>query len=282
MSKGTRTLIVLVVALGAALGASWWMYRTVQSLPVRQVEVASVQYAVASKSLPLGTRLTANDVTLVAWPARNPVDGGFTSVEKVVDRGLLANVVKNEPITESKLAPIEAGAGLSPTIPQGMRAISVKVNEVIGVAGFVVPGTRVDVVVTLSRQEESSSRVVLTNVEVLTAGTRYDQEKAKNGEPIQTAVVTLLVTPEDAEKVALAGKEGSIVLALRNPLDTAPTSTTGVRLASLLGPADPPPVTKVIRGERRVVPAPPPPEPAPRAYTVETIRAAKRANEVVK
>lgn len=281
MTKATRTFIVLVVALVAALGASWWMYRTVQRLPVRQVEVASVQYIVASKAMPIGTQLTANDVTLVAWPARNPLDNGFTSVEKVVKRGLIANVVKNEPITETKLAPIEAGAGLSPTIPQGMRAISVKVNEVIGVAGFVVPGTRVDVVVTLSRQDESSSRVVLTNVEVLTAGTRYDQERAKDGEPIQTAVVTLLVTPEDAEKVALASREGSIVLALRNPLDTAPTTTTGVRLASLLGPADPPPAPKIVRGERRVAP-PPPADPTPRAYIVETIRGAKRAQEVVK
>ena len=96
--------------------------------------------------------LGPSDVKLVAWPASSPVAGGYTKVEEVVNRGLIAPVVENEPLTATKLAPIEAGAGLAPTIATGMRAISVKVNEVIGVAGFVVPGTRVDVVVTIGKR----------------------------------------------------------------------------------------------------------------------------------
>ena len=129
----------------------------------------------------------------------------------MVNRGLIATVGENEPLTETKLAPLEAGAGLPPSIPPGMRAISVKVNEVVGVAGFVVPGTRVDVMVTLSdrqREQDTMTRIVVSNVQVLTAGTRYDQEKAKEGKPIPSTVVTLLVTPDDAERIALGGVGG--------------------------------------------------------------------------
>ena len=165
-----------------------------------------------------------------------------------------------------------------------MRAISVRVNEVIGVAGFVIPGTRVDVMVTVRRPEGTSqTRVVLSNVTVLTAGTRFDQERASaEGKPIPTSVVTLLLTPPDAEKMTLAAEEGRIMLALRNPLDTAPTQTEGARFAALLGDASPPPVKKVVEGRPIVRAAPPPAPPAPKIYTVETIRAAKRAEEEVR
>src|SRR5439155_26484437 len=121
----------------------------------------------------------ADAVKVVPWPANTPLAGGFTDVESVVDRGLIAPVVENEPLTESKLAPKAAGAGLPPSIPPGMRAMSVKVNEVVGVAGFVVPGTRVDVMVTMRQKDENIARVAVSNVQVLTAGTRYDQENAR-------------------------------------------------------------------------------------------------------
>mgnify|MGYP001040528569 CR=1 FL=1 len=166
-----------------------------------------------------------------------------------------------------------------------MRAISVKVNEVVGVAGFVVPGTIVDVLVTVrpstGPQDEPMTRTVVSKVQVLTAGTKFDQEKSKNGEPIPTSVVTLAVLPEDAERIALAGNEGKITLALRNPLDVGSTDTKGVKLAALLRGNNPEPV--VDRARNRVVArvAPPPPPPPP-PYTVETIRAAKRGSEVVK
>jgi pilus assembly protein CpaB len=226
--------------------------------------------------------VTPSDVRLVAWPSSNPVAGGYSTVEEVVNRGLISPATENEPLTESKLAPREAGAGLPPTITAGMRAISVKVNEVIGVAGFVVPGTRVDVVVTLSKQHDSVSRVVVTNAQVLTAGTKYDQEQAKDGKPVPSTVVTLLVMPEDAERIALASTEGSIMLTLRNPLDTEPTMTSGTRMASLMGAPEPPPATRVVRGVRRVEPPAVVAPVVPTIYSVETIRAAKRGQEVVK
>ncbi len=280
MNRTNRTLLVFLLSVLVAGVASLFVYRAVQRIPVREVEVKSYQVAVASRTLPVGTMLTASDVRLVAWPSSSPVAGGFSTVEEVVNRGLVASVVENEPLTATKVAVPEAGAGLPPTITAGMRAISVKVNEVIGVAGFVVPGTRVDVVVTLAQREQSMSRVVVTNVQVLTAGTRFDQEQARDGKPVPSTVVTLLVTPEDAERIALASAEGQIMLTLRNPLDTEPTETKGTRMASLMGAPEPPPVTKVVQGVRRAVPPPAPPPPS--VYAVETIRAAKRTSEVVR
>jgi len=284
MNRKNRTLVVLLVAVAVASGASYFVYRAVSSIPVREIEVKNYYVAVAAKPLPVGTMLSPSDVKLVAWPSSSPVTDGHSTVEEVVNRGLIAPVVANEPLTASKLAPIEAGAGLAPTIATGMRAISVKVNEVIGVAGFVVPGTRVDVVVTVGRQDDSISRVIVSNAQVLTAGTKYDQDSAKDGKPVPSTVVTLLVTPPDAERIALASTEGSIMLALRNPLDATATETKGMRLASLMGAPDPVPVVRVAKGvPKATMPAPPPPPPPPPAiYSVETIRAAKRVSEVVK
>jgi pilus assembly protein CpaB len=193
--------------------------------------------------------------------------------------------VVNEPITESKLAPIEAGAGLTPAIPDGMRAVSVRVNDVVGVAGFVVPGTRVDVMTTLqgTPSGDTLTRVVVSDVQVLTAGTLYDQQKSRDGQPIPTSVVTLLLTPPDAERVTLAAAEGQIMLTLRNPLDRKPTETNGARTSGLFGPApEPPKVVRAPTGRQTVVLPPAPPKPVePTIYKVETIRAAQRREEVV-
>ena len=279
MTRNARLLIVLVVAVGAAAIASFAAYRAVQRMPVREVEVASVQTVVAARPMPVGTLVTKDDVKMVAWPARAVVPGAHTATEAVVNRGLLVPVAENEPITETKLAAAGTGAGLPPTIPEGMRAISLKVNQIIGVAGFVVPGTRVDVIF-VGRGQNSLSRIVLNNIQVLASGTRYDQAKAqREGQPIPTNVVTLLVTPEDAERLTLAEAEGNITLVLRNPLDTEPAKTEGARLAALVGAPTPPPVQKVVEG-RTVVRAAPKPRPEPaKPYVVETIRAAKRSEE---
>ena len=236
MNRTTRTVVVMAVATLMAGIASLGVYAAVKSIPVREVEVAHTFVAVAARNLPTGSRITEADVKLVAWPARNPIAGAFSEVKPILDRGLVAAVGENEPFTETKLAPLGSGAGLPPSIPPGMRAMSVKVDEVIGVAGFVVPGTRVDLVVTLrgsGQTEESMSRTVASNVLVLTAGTKFDQEQAKDGKAQPSTVVTLAVSPSDAERVALASSEGKISLALRNPLDVAPTETAGVHVGAL-------------------------------------------------
>jgi pilus assembly protein CpaB len=244
-----------------------------------------VPVVVAAQPLAMGTRLHANHLRVVAWPSRNPVAGAFADPKALVDRGVISPVAENEPITMSKVASLEAGAGLPPVIPEGMRAISVKVNEVVGVAGFVVPGTIVDVLVTVRATngptDEPMTRTVVTKVQVLTAGTKFDQEKSKNGEPIPTSVVTLAVLPEDAERIALAQNEGKVTLALRNPLDVNPTDTKGVKLASLMRGNNPEPVIDRVKN-RVVAKVPSPTPPPPPLYTVETIRAAKRTAEVVK
>lgn len=291
MDRSTRTLLVVVVAVLTAGVATYGVYTAIQRIPVRQVEVAHTFIAVAAKTLPTGALVTPLDVKLVAWPERNPVAGAFSTVEAVVNRGVISQVLANEPLTESKLAPVNGGAGLPPTIPQGMRAISVRVNDVVGVAGFVIPGTHVDVLLTLKQGNDNITRVVVSNVQVLTAGTRYDQDKSKNGEPIPSSVVTLLLTPEDAARVVLAGADGSIMLALRNPLDVAPTTSSGARTATLFGdraPAPPQPTA-----ERRAAAAPrprpavetivaaPSPPATRKAYLVEAIRAAKRTEEAI-
>ncbi len=148
-----------------------------------------------------------------------------------------------------------------------MRAISVKVNEVIGVAGFTVPGTRVDVLAMVRNNNDSMSRIVVSNVQVLTSGTKYDQEESrKDGKPIRTTVVTLAVTPSDAERIALAASEGNIILALRNPLDVDPAQTAGVKMGALMAgttaaPAPPPAAPRAAGPKKAAVT----PAPAPRS-----------------
>lgn len=291
MNRQTRTVIVLAVAIVMAAVASFLVYRTVSRMPVQQVEVANYKVVVAAKPLGMGARLTETDLKLVSWPASSPVQGGHSDISAIVNRGLLSAVVENEPIVESRLAPIEAGAGLSPTIPAGMRAMSVRVNEVVGVAGFVVPGTKVDVLVTIKggqRSQESSTRTVTSNIQVLTAGTRYDQEKAKDGQPIPSTVVTLMVTPSDAERIALAQSEGEVMLALRNPMDTDTTVTQGAEVRDFFGqPRQTAPVEPQNRPQsvrpRRVAPAPKPePVPVVLPYQVESVKGGKRSIDELK
>jgi pilus assembly protein CpaB len=290
MNRQTRTFIVVAIAVVAATVASYGTYRALSRIPQKPVEMPTKKAVVAAKQMPLGTLITRDAVKLVDWPAQTPLQGGFSTLDEVVDRGLITSVVENEPISENKLAPKEAGAGLSPTIKPGMRAISVRVNEVIGVAGFVVPGSRVDVVSILANKtaanNEPLSRVVISNVLVLSAGTRYDQEEARTGgKAIRSTVVTLMVDPLDGDRIALAQSQGELMLTLRHPLDLEPSDSRGIRLASLVtGGEETAPKPAAPAGPRRALPPPPPPPPAPpvvKAYTVETIRAAKRSEETL-
>ena len=284
MNRGTRTLVVLVVAVLAAAAASYGVYTAIKNIPERRVEISTRTAVVASTQLSVGQKLTSDLVKVVDWPEKTPVQGGFADIAEVLDRGLISGVVENEPITESKLAPKEAGAGLPPTITPGMRAISVSVNEVIGVAGFVTPGTRVDVLTILQRgDEDPMSRVVVSNVTVLTSNTRYDQQDGRNGEAIRSTVVTLMVSPVDAERISLAQARGQLMLTLRNPLDVLPTESVGVSTAALFG-APPKPASKPAG--RKAPPAPELPvvpvveKEIP--YTVESIRGAKRSIDPLK
>lgn len=290
MNRTARLVAVLVIALVAASVASFAVYRALSANANGAQAPQTVDTIVAAQPIPAGTLVTRAHIKVVQWPAHARLADSISNPADVVDRGAIVPIALNEPITPAKLAAAGAGAGLPPTIPPGMRAISVRVNEVVGVAGFVVPGTRVDVLVTFegrSQTVDSVARVVVSNAQVLTAGTRFDQEKARtDNRPIPTSVVTLLVTPEDAQRIALAAAEGRITLTLRNPLDNAPTESAGIRAGGLMGQPTPPPTPVVTPRPRpapvAVAPVTPPPPPPPTPYTVEAIRGAKRTTEPVK
>jgi pilus assembly protein CpaB len=293
MDRRKRTLVVVAVSLMAATVASASVYRAIKRIPVREIEVAHYFVVVASHPLEIGARITTSDVKRIGWPSSSPLGGGFTRVEDVIGRGVVTALAANEPLTEPKLAPKEAGAGLAPAIPPGMRAISVKVNDVIGVAGFAVQGARVDVLATVRRADNNTvTRVLVANVPVLRTGMRDEAEPAPSRAD-GADVATLLVTPAQAEQIALASAEGRITLMLRNPLDVDAPPTPGARLARLVdGGSDEPPVAaprpqvaaparmQLTKAADVVVP-PPPIEPPVRAYTFEAIRAGKRTTETI-
>ena len=280
-----RIFLVLVLALTAGGAFAFGTYRYIQQAPAAGESIATKPVIVAAVNLELGAELRPEDVRIVAWPVDAAPASAFSSADQVVGRGLIQSVVENEPILQSKLAPKEAGAGLPPVIPAGMRALSVRVNDVVGVAGYVLPGGRVDVVATVNpttQQPDITSKVVLTNVLVLAAGTKIDRD-AEGGKPVAVSVVTLLVDPIEAERLTLASTEGKIQLALRNPLDKTAPVTPGIKPAALMGAAVP---SSAPRLRAAAAPRPAPTTaaaaPAPPMPTVEIIRGDKRAQEVVR
>src|SRR5213593_1173198 len=232
-----RVFIVFVFAVTVGGVFALATYNYVQKIPARTVSIPTRPVVVAASDLDIGAELRREDLRLIEWPANAMPAQAINDTKDVVGRGLIMPVIQNEPILPMKLASKDAGAGLPPAIPPGLRAVSVRVNEVIGVAGYVLPGTRVDVVATVSptgKQDEMTSKVVLTNVQVLAAGTKIERDTERN-KPMPVSVVTLLVDPEEAERLTLASTEGKIQLALRNPLDKTMPATRGIKPSVLLG-----------------------------------------------
>lgn len=263
--RSRRLIIVLVLALVSGLLAGWLALRLISEGSNTRLPTASApsqEIVVAARDLPLGRVLTAEDVKLLGWPGEAVPENTATTVEEVLGRGIITPVTMNEPLLSGKMAVKEAGGGLPIVITEGMRAVSVRVNEVIQVAGFVMPGTRVDVFLTTEPPEGMSggpiTKMVLENVTVLTANQIV--QTAPNGEPVTATVVTMLVTPEDAEKLIHAATKGQIQLGLRNTLDLDTTvNTQGVQVSDLI--------------ERSA------PRPAPRR-TVPTVRRSNSGIEV--
>jgi pilus assembly protein CpaB len=279
-----RITLVLLLAIAAGGGLAFGTYRYMQNVPVQTVTLPTQPVVVAATDLSLGAQLRPDDLRVIQWPQNSLPMGTFSAPDEIVGRGLVMPVIQNEPILPMKLAPTEAGSGLPVVIPEGKRAVSVRVNEVIGVAGYVLPGTRVDVLATASTSEhraDTTTKMVLNNVQVLAAGTKMEQD-TEQGKPMAVNVVTLLVTPEEAERLTLGATEGKIQLALRNPLDKSEPETPGVRPAVLLGLAKAGHVKQGVTSRPRpvaTVAAAPAPEPEP---TVEIIRGDKRAEETVR
>jgi pilus assembly protein CpaB len=275
-----RVFIVLVLAIGAGGVFAFATYNYVQNMPAKEVSIPTKPVMVAATDLDIGAEITAENVRTINWPANSVPQFAFTDAKDVIGRGIVMPMIQNEPFLPMKLAAKDGGTGLTPAIPPGLRAVSVKVNEVIGVAGYVLPGTHVDVVATVSptqNQADMTTKVILTNVEVLAAGTKIERTTDKD-KPIPVTVVTMLVDPEQAERLTLASTEGKIQLALRNPLDKTAPQTPGIRPAALMGTAAP--GVRRVASNRSASPSQSQvvPEPAP---TVEIIRGDKRAHEVV-
>jgi pilus assembly protein CpaB len=251
----------------------------------------TVQIIVAGEKLSLGNRLTDTQLRIASWPKANLPEGYLSDPNEIVGRGVIVPMSPNEPVLESKLASKEAGAGLAAAIPEGMRAVPVRVNDVTGIAGFVVPGTHVDVIIVglPGPGSPTTSKVFLENVQVLAAG--QNVERDANGKPLSTQVVTMLVTPEDAQKLALAG-DSRIQLALRNPIDLVVENPKGVQMQNLYGtssgatPPDAAPRPRPRPMVARYAPKPKPQiaapvnaEPAVRSVIVEVIRGDKRESQ---
>lgn len=273
-----RLIIGLFVAILLAALLSTFVYKKFQQATSQSVSVSTKSVVVAAQALPLGTRLDAGMLRTISWPSDQPMAGMFAKPEDTIGRALITPVAENEPILEGKLAPRDAGGGLPAVIPEGMRGLSVAVNDVVGVAGFVGPGTMVDVLVTGSasgNSQMSETKTLLENIRVLAAGQKTEQDR--DGKPQNVPVITLLVTPEDAAKLALASTDGKIQLALRNTVDTHAANPPVIYASTIFGGAPPPVNVASAAGKGKKAapkPAAPPPPPAP--YTVEVITGSKR------
>ena len=273
-----RILVVLLVAVLVGGILSYAVYNFLQNRPVTVVKTPEKNVVVAAGNLPLGTLLKDENLKFVSWPATNLPIGYFERKEDLVARGLIQSVVENEPILEGKLAPKGAGAGLPPIIPEGKRAVSIRTNEIIAVAGYVTPGTHVDVILTATTigAQEPITKIVLQNVEVASAGQII--QKDPEGKPTVVTVVTLYVTPEDAEKVTSAtSSQGQFQLALRRPLDMEEVKTKGIQISQLIRGGVQPAPAPVVRAPKRVpqvISAPPPVAPA---NNIEVIKGDQRS-----
>jgi pilus assembly protein CpaB len=283
-----RVRVFLVLALAVTAGGvfAYGTYNYVQNLPKGQAPMPTRPVVIAATDLDVGAEIQRTDVRVVDWPQAAVPQQAITNPDEVIGRGVVVPFVQNEPILAAKLSSKDGGGGLPPAIPPGLRAVSVRVNEVIGVAGYVLPGTRVDVLATINptdQHQDITSKVILTNVQVLAAGTKIERDVEKN-KPMPVSVVTLLVAPEESERLTLASSEGKIQLALRNPLDKATPVTPGIRPPALLGYGSA--ARSAVARKSKEFGAPKTASAAPAApdlsTTVEIIRGDKRAHEIVR
>jgi len=238
-----KLLTILFCAFLVAAGCSFLVYRIVGKSVAVAHKSATTRVVGAAADLKLGTILTAANLATVDIAGPLP-KGVMLKPEDVIGRGVVSDLYQGEPIMETRLAPKGSGGGLAATIRQGMRACAVKVDEVVGVAGFVTPGMRVDVLISgdppgpVDPKVGTKVKTLLQNIEVLSAGT--DIQKDAEGKPQQVHVVNLLVSPEQAEVLSLASNHTQIQLVLRNPLDTNMSEVPGSAMANLFAGGDAP------------------------------------------
>jgi len=281
-----RLSTILALAFVVALISSYAVYRIAGA----QMRAASSQpvtskILVAARDIPIGTIIANADLTTGQWVGVPP-KGTLSAKDNALGRGVVSELYQGEPILNTRLAAAGSGGGLAATIKPGMRACAVRVDEVVGVAGFVRPGMRVDVLVSGTAPgappvDGPKVRTLLQNIEVLSAGN--DIQKDAEGKPVQVSVVNLLVTPEQAELLSLASNQTRIQLVLRNPLDTDTPNTPSIAMASVFSdgaPAPKPAPTTVRRKAPAAVEKIQTEKPAPpRILLVQVINGGKHTEE---
>jgi pilus assembly protein CpaB len=268
-----RLTAILLTAFLVAAGCSYLVFRIVGNR-LGAARHQTTRVIAAARDIKLGSVLTSADLTTIEIGGALP-QGAILKASDAIGRGVLSDLYIGEPILNSRLAAPGSGGGLAATIPDGMRACAVKVDDVVGVAGFATPGMRVDVLIsgnppgTVNTAQAWQVRTLLQNIQVLSAGT--DIQRDAEGKPRQVQVVNLLVTPQQAEALSLASNQTKIQLVLRNPLDTKLAETPGTGLAHLYGqanvPIGPP---RPAHMSRRVA------TPAARVYLIEVFNGSKK------
>lgn len=273
-----RLLLILLCAFLVASACSYLVYRLVANRILATTPRNTARVVTAATDIKLGSILRDTDLTTVEITGTLP-KGAITEKKDAIGRGVIANLSQNEPILESRLAAAGSGGGLAATINPGMRACAVKVDDVVGVAGFVTPGMRVDVLISGNPPNATSPaagtqvKTLLQNIQVLSAG--QDIQKDEEGKPKPVQVVNLLVTPEQAEALSLASTQTHIQLVLRNPLDTQIGEPPGTAVANLFtGKNSSPPPKPRTSAPRPVTTA-----PAAKVYLVQVFNGSKRTDE---
>jgi len=277
-----RSRLMMIGALAIAIGflVSVYVYKTLQARSGTPSD-NGVEVMVAANDLQVGARVEERDIKVIKIPGADLPPTSPRRKADVIGRGVIIPISKGEFILPNRLAAENAGAGLPALIPPGMRAVSVRVNEVVSVAGFVTPGTRVDVLLTgsPSGSGDQQTTTVLQNVAVLASG--HTLERTSTGEAQNTAVITLLVTPDDAQRLTLASTEGRIQLALRNPVDTKQDEVPASLSRGLYrGGAAPPPEHAPVRRISTPKTTTPPPAPASTGVSVEVYQGDKKVDVV--
>ena len=263
-----RILISLTLALVVSVLCTWLVSRNRElTAPPTEQQQPDARYATPSHALHAGEILKSNDIELVAWPGSDPLDGAFSQTAEVIGREVLFPLAKGQPILDRDLSAAGSGTGLASKIPDGMRAIALRSDEVVGVAGFLVPGSHLDVLVTYHSDltPEPITATVLQNAVVLAAGNQLEPDPT--GKTSDVTVVTLLLTPEQAERAVLASTQGAIHFVLRNGADSSRSGGIPMLLSQLSGPlpAGARTVTRPAAAATQAAPA------APKHRGIETI-----------
>ena len=278
-----RISTILFLAFLVAAISSYLVYRIAGNQLHPTAQPTTTKIVTAAHDLPIGALVKDVDLTTSDWVG--PLPKGAVSVkDPVLGRGVVSQIYQGEPVLDNRLAAVGSGGGLAATIRQGMRACAVRVDDVVGVAGFVLPGMHVDVLINGSAPGPGAAtgpkvKTLLQNIEVLSAGANI--QKDNEGKPVQVQVVNLLVTPEQAELLSLASNQTKIQLVLRNPLDTDTSKTPAIAMAGLFSDGAPPPPAKPVAKKAAAAPPPPvaaAPEP-PRIFLVQVLNGSKRTEE---